>query len=94
MNNDNMSSATKHLLQLATTLLIVGVAWGTLTSKVDALQENRKDVRAELKLLQNDVNKQAVTIGGIVVITKNIEKQMETQQRLLERISEQLTRPN
>ena len=68
--------------------------WGQVNGKIDTLEEKEKDTGEQVKILQSDLNKQAVTIGQIQITTKNIEKQQEAQQRLLERIAEQLARPN
>ncbi len=90
----NMSSGLKHGLNFGATAIIVGIAWGVLSTKVDALEDDEKKTAVEIRLLQSDVNKQAVTIGQIQITVKNIEKSMEksteAQQRLLEQILRQL----
>lgn len=84
---------TQHLIQLCAMLIAVGTAWGIMSSKVDALEADEKATIKKVEVLTSDLNKQAITIGQIVVTTKNIEKQMEKQERILERISVQLMSP-
>jgi len=95
-----ITSNMKHILHLVVMAVVVGVAWGSMESKVSAVEDDKNEISAKMALtdkkievLASDVNKQAVTIGQIVVNTKNIVKQLDRQQRILERISEQLTRP-
>jgi len=89
-----LSSNIKHTLQLGITLFLVGAAWATWTAKVDAIEKDEKEAAKKIDVLTVKVNTQAVTIGKIEVTTKNIEKQLDDNKRLLERISQQLPRPN
>lgn len=93
------TSYIRHIVQFGVTLFLIGVAWATLQADVRAVEKEATVVTAKvsktgvkIEKLTSDVNKQAVTIGQIVVTTKNIEKQLEGQQRLLERILQQLPR--
>lgn len=95
--SDNMSikipEGSQHILQICAMLVVVGITWGVLSTRVDAIEADEKETTKKVEQLVSDVNKQAVTIGQIVVTTKNIEKQMTQQQRLLEKISEQIMAP-
>ena len=97
MSDNDMSikipEGSQHILQFCAMLFVVGIAWGVLSTKVDAIEIDEKETIKKVEILTSDVNKQAVTIGQIVVTTKNIEKQMSKQERLLEKISEQLMQP-
>ena len=91
MSTDNvMSSNYRHMMQFTATIVTLGIAWGVISTKVDALEQDEKKLEKTIETLTNDVNQQAVTMAGIVVTTKNIEKQMARQERLLESISKAL----
>ena len=91
MSTDNvMSSNSRHMMQFTATIVALGIAWGVISTKVDALEQDGKKLENTIEKLTNDVNKQAVTMAGIVVTTKNIEQQMARQERLLESISKAL----
>lgn len=97
MNDKTMSisipEGSQHVLQFGAMIIAVSIAWGVLSTKVGALENDEKTRDKKIEVLTSDMNKQAVTIGQIVVTTKNIEKQMSQQQRLLEKISAQLMSP-
>lgn len=97
MNDNDMSikipEGSQHMLQLGAMLVAVGLTWGVLSTKVDALEADEKETIKKVEILTSDMNKQAITIGQIVVTTKNIENQMAKQERLLETISSQLMQP-
>jgi len=88
-----ISSNLRHTIQFGLTLFLVGVAWATWTAKVEAIEQDEKEMAKKIEELTGKVNTQAVTIGQIQVTTKNIEKQLDDNKRILERISQQLPRP-
>ncbi len=98
--NITLTANQRHLIQLLVMAFVAGGSFMTLDFRVAAVEEDKDEIVKKIaktddkiEVLSKELNAQAVTIGGIVVTTKNIEKKMDTQQRLLERISEQLTRP-
>lgn len=95
------TSATRHALQFGGMLITVGIAWGVLSTKVDALQDSKQTVEEDVREVQATLNDNKISIAELKVTTKNIEKnndaahdsfekQMETQQRILEDIAKQL----
>ena len=102
MSEDNIviTSNMKHFAGVLIMAFTVGVAWATMDGRVEALEDDEKDITVELEKLDekierqsSDLNKQAITLGGVVVTVKNIEKQMDAHQRLLERIASRLPAP-
>ena len=81
---------TRHGLTIAVILVPCFVAYGQVTEKIASLEKEETEISKEMKMLQSDINKQAITIGQVVTTTANIEKQMQQQQRLLEKISDKI----
>lgn len=102
MSEDNIviTSNMKHVGVILTMTFAVGVAWATMDGRVEALEDDDKDITTELAKMDkkierqsSDLNKQAIQVGGIVITVENIEKQMDAHQRLLERIADRLPAP-
>lgn len=103
MSEDNImiTSNMKHVGVILTMAFTVGVAWATMDGRVEALEDDDDDITVELAKMDkkierqsSDLNKQAITLGGVVITVKNIEKQMDAHQRLLERIASRLPAPS
>ena len=80
----------RHGVTLFLMFIPAFIAYGQITEKIATLVKDESEISKEVKILQADLNKQAVTIGKVVTTTNNIEKQLEMQQRVLERISEKI----
>jgi len=102
MSEDNIviTSNMKHVGVILTMAFTVGVAWATMDGRVEALEDDDDDITVELAKMDkkierqsSNLNKQAITLGGVVITVKNIEKQMDAHQRLLERIASRLPAP-